>query len=55
MSGTTALHIFYNQATKMKKRKLVMNQVGSNCKVTENMRFYNAFLLDKFKQWESSQ
>ena len=28
---------------------------GSNCKVTENKRFYNALLLDKFKQWESSR
>ena len=26
-----------------------------NCKVTENKRFYNALLLDKFKQMESSQ
>ena len=28
---------------------------GSNCKVTGNKCFYNALLLDKFKQWESSQ
>ena len=32
-----------------------MNKVGSNCKVTENKRFYNALLLGKFKQFESSQ
>ena len=28
---------------------------GSNCKVTGNKRFYNALLLDKFKQLDSSQ
>ena len=32
-----------------------MNQVGSNCKVTGNKRFYNALLLDKFKLLDSSQ
>ena len=28
---------------------------GSNCKVTGNKCFNNAFLLDKFKQLDSSQ
>ena len=28
---------------------------GSNCKVTENEPFYDALLLDFFKQSESSQ
>ena len=28
---------------------------GPNCKNSENKRFYNAVLLDKFKQRESSQ
>ena len=54
MSGTAVLHIFLNQASKLCSRELAMNQVGSNCKVTGNKRFYNALLLDKFKQWESS-
>ena len=55
MSGTAATHVFCNLASKLCLRKLVMNQVGSNCKVTENKRFYSALLLDKFKQLESSQ
>ena len=37
MSGTAALHIVCNQASKMCTRKLAKNQVGlSNCKITEN-------------------
>ena len=28
MPGTAAVHIFYNQASKLCSRKLVMNQVG---------------------------
>ena len=31
----------------MCKRKLVLNQVGSYCKVTETKRFYNALLQDQ--------
>ena len=55
MPGTAALHIVCNQVSKMCKRKLVMNQVGSYCKVTENKHFYNALLKDKLKQSESSK
>ena len=32
-----------------------LTQRGSNCKVTENKRFYNVLLLDKFKQFETFQ
>ena len=55
MSGTAAPHAFCSQASELYERKLVMNQVGSNCKVTRNKRFYNALLLDKFKRLDSSQ
>ena len=50
MAGTAMLHIFQNEVSKMCKRKLVTNQVGVINKVTENKRFYNALLQDKFKQ-----
>ena len=49
MSGTVASHAFCSQASELCERKLVMNQVGSNYKVTRNKRFYSALLLDKFK------
>ena len=46
MSGTAASHVFCSQA---------MKWWGSNFKVTGNKRFYNALLLDKFKQLDASQ
>ena len=55
MSSTVASHVFCNLASKFCQRKLIMNLGGSNCKVTGNKSFYNALLLDKFKQLESSQ
>ena len=36
MPGTGALHIVCNQASKMCARKMAINQVGVNCKITEN-------------------
>ena len=50
MPGTAALHVFCNQASKLCQRKLAMNQVGSNCKVTGNKCFNIALLQDKFKR-----
>ena len=55
MSGAAALHIVFNQASKICTRKFAMNYVGVKCKTTENKRLYNALLLDKFKQRDSSQ
>ena len=37
------------------KENWLRTKWGSNCKVTVNKYFYNALLLDKFKQLDSSQ
>ena len=52
MSGTAALHIFCNQASKCVEENWLQTKRGSNCKVTENKHFYNALMLDRFKQWD---
>ena len=50
MSGTAVLHVFCNQESKCVEE----NCWGSNCKVTEKEHFYNALMLDKFKQWDQN-
>ena len=55
MSDTAASHVFCNQASNCVKENWSRTKWGSNCKVTGNKRFYNALLLDKFKQLDSSQ
>ena len=56
MPRTVASHVFCNLASKLCKRKLVMNKVGVKLQShREYKRFYNALLLDKVKQLESAQ
>ena len=55
MSVTAASHIFAIRRRNCVKENWSRTKWGSNCKVTENKRFYCALLLDKLKQLDSSQ
>ena len=55
MSGTAASHVFCNRRRNCVEEDWSCTKLGSNCNVTGNKRFYNALLLDKFKQFDSSQ
>ena len=52
---TAVPHVFCILASKLCLENWSQTKWGSNCKVTGSTRFYNALLLDKFKQLESSQ
>ena len=56
MSGTTALHVPLQSGVEIVLKKIGHEPSGGQIVKSQEMSvFYNAVLLDKFKQWESSQ